>query len=84
MDKSTGFDAENFANRLAKEGVATRPFFYPLHLQPVGEASKIKIKKYKYPVAERISKQSLYLQSGLGLKDWQIEKVCKVIRKYLG
>jgi len=81
LNESTGFNAENFAMKLIKEGIATRPFFYPLHLQPV-------LKKFikaggKYPIAERIAKQGLYLPSGLGLKDWQIKKVCETIRKLL-
>jgi perosamine synthetase len=81
LNESTGFNAENFAMKLIKEGIVTRPFFYPLHLQPV-------LKKFikaggKYPVAERIAKQGLYLPSGLGLKDWQIDRVCKAIKKLL-
>ena len=82
LDEATGFNTETFAKELAKNGIATRPFFYPLHLQPV--LRKLNIKpKGKYPVAERISRQGLYLPSGLGLKDWQIEKVCRVIKKIL-
>lgn len=82
LDESTGFNAEIFAKKLFKEGIETRPFFYPLHLQPAFKKMNIKLKG-RYPVAERIAKQGLCLPSGLGLKDWQIEKVCKVIKKIL-
>jgi len=82
LKESTGFNAESFAKKLAKEGIATRPFFYPLHLQPVLLKLKIKIGK-NFPVAEKIAKQGLYLPSGLGLKDWQINKVCQKIKKIL-
>lgn len=82
LDESTGFNAKSFAQKLAENGIATRPFFYPLHLQPV--LRKLNIKpKGKYPIAERIARQGLYLPSGLGLKDWQIKKVCRVIKKIL-
>ena len=82
LDKSTGFTAATFAKKLAAEGIDTRPFFYPLHLQPVFKKLNIRFKG-KYPIAERIARQGLYLPSGLGLKDWQVEKVCIVIRKLL-
>jgi len=82
LNESTGFTAKDLAEKLAERSIMTRPFFYPLHLQPA--LRKLNIKpKGKYPVAERISKQGLFLPSGLGLKDWQIEKVCRVIKKLL-
>lgn len=82
LDKSTGFNAESFAKKLAQRSIATRPFFYPLHLQPV--LRKIGIMPGgKYPVAERIAKQGLYLPSGLGLKNEQIKKVYSTIKNLL-
>jgi len=79
LDKSTAFDAESFAEELAEKGIQTRPFFYPLNLQPVFQ----NFKKTKCPVAEKIEKQGLYLPSGLGLKDWQIKRVVREIKKIL-
>ena len=35
LDKSTGMDAVEFANRLRSKGVDTRPFFLGMHEQPV-------------------------------------------------
>jgi len=82
LNESTGFSAETFAQKLAAEGIDTRPFFYPLHLQPVFKKLKIKCKG-TYPVAERIARQGLYLPSGLALRDWQIGKVCRAIKGLL-
>jgi perosamine synthetase len=82
LDEATGFNAETFAKKLAGKGIDTRPFFYPLHLQPLLKEFKIR-SKGKYPVAEKIAKQGLYLPSGLGLKDWQIDQVCRTIKKLL-
>lgn len=82
-DESTGFNAETFAKKLAKEGIQTRPFFYPLHLQPVWKKRGIKTKAGKCPVAEKISKYGLYLPSGLGLKKEEIRKVAAAITKML-
>ena len=82
LDESTGFNAEEFAKKLAEEEIAARPFFYPLHLQPVLKETNIK-PRGEYPIAERIAEQGLYLPSGLGLKDWQIDKVCEAVKKIL-
>lgn len=82
LDESTGFTADSFAKRLGQERIGTRPFFYPLHLQPVCKKLKID-SKGNYPVAERIAKQGLYLPSGLGLKNNQINVVCNRIKTLL-
>lgn len=81
LDKSTGFTAESFAKRLAKEGVQTRPFFYPMHSQPVFET--LMKKKDAFLVSEHIAKYGLYLPSGLGLKTSEIRKVCSIVKKIL-
>jgi len=83
LDRSTGFNAKTFAKKLMEKGVQTRPFFYPLHSQPLWGKLRIKIKKGKYPVAEYIEKQGLYLPSGLALKDEEIKKVCGIIKTLL-
>lgn len=83
LDKSTDFDAETFAQKLAEKGIQTRPFFYPLHLQPVWRKKGIKIKADRCPVAEKIAKYGLYLPSGLGLKKEEIKKVAATIKKIL-
>lgn len=80
LDKSTGLNAESFAKKLENLGVQTRPFFYPMNLQPVFRSLKI---KGDFSVSERIEKQGLYLPSGLGLKDIQIKEVANVIKKIL-
>jgi perosamine synthetase len=35
LDKSFGLNAKTVMNLLNKTGVGTRPFFYPMHLQPI-------------------------------------------------
>ncbi len=51
--------------KLANAGVGTRPFFYPMHLQPVFKKMGL-FKNESYPVAECIAEQGFYLPSGLG------------------
>ena len=82
LDESTGYTAETFMSALAKKGIGTRHFFYPLHLQPILKREGIK-SRGEYPVAERIAKQGLYLPSGLGLRNREIDKVCQEVANAL-
>jgi perosamine synthetase len=82
LSEEVDMNAAEFAEKLARQGVETRPFFLGMHQQPVllerglfcGES---------YPVTERLAKQGLYLPSGLTLTEDQIEYVCEVVRSTL-
>lgn len=83
VDESTHMDAVEFAKRLQTLGVQTRPFFLGMHEQPVFLDRGL-FKGEHYPVAERISRQGLYLPSGLALTEAQLEQSCKAVRNVLG
>lgn len=76
-------DAEMMMELLGKRGVATRPFFFPMHEQPV-------LKKMGFNgegpchVAERLARRGLYLPSGLALNREQVERVVAVVADELG
>ncbi len=60
--------------KLAEIGIGTRPFFYPMHQQPVFK----KMSWYEnesYPVAERLSERGFYIPSGLAITEEQIHIV---------
>jgi perosamine synthetase len=67
-------DSDILATKLRARGIDTRPFFYPLHLQPL-------LKKYAsskqaaLPVTERLAKQGIYLPSYIGIANDDIEYV---------
>jgi perosamine synthetase len=67
-------DSDILASKLKARGVDTRPFFYPLHLQPL-------LKKYALgkqavlPVTERLAKQGIYLPSFIGIASDDIDYV---------
>lgn len=82
LDESTGFDAVRFAQKLKDQGIETRPFFLGMHEQPAFQKMGL-FHHEKYPVAERIARQGLYLPSGLTLTEKQIDLVCIAINKYL-
>lgn len=79
IDESIGMNGEQFAKRLAEEGVTTRPFFYPIHFQPVFKDMEL-FENESHPIAERIAKQGLYLPSGLTLTEEQIKKVATAVK----
>jgi perosamine synthetase len=80
LDDTVEFDAEEAMTRLAKLGVGCRPFFYPMHQQPVlGEFGLFKGEAY--PVAERMYQRGFYVPSGLALTDEQILKVLNALKQ---
>ncbi len=78
VGEACGLDAAELARRLRAQGVETRPFFLGMHEQPVLHERGL-FAGERYPVAERLARQGLYLPSGLSLTDEQIETVaCRV------
>ena len=86
LKKKSPIKLETLMKKLRKEGVETRNFFWPLHEQPVLKKMGF-FKKIKLPVAEHISRNGLYLPSGLSISASQqkyvINKIKKIISKYL-
>jgi perosamine synthetase len=82
VDESTGMDAAEFAQRLAENGVMTRPFFLGMHEQPVFRQMGLFSDEH-YPVVERLSRQGLYLPSGLTLTEEQLDRVCSAVKEVL-
>ena len=75
-------DAESVMAKLAAEGIGTRPFFYPLHQQPILRECGL-FAGENYPVAERMYKQGFYVPSGLALTAAQIERVVDALKQVL-
>jgi perosamine synthetase len=68
------FDAEEAMKRLASMGVGTRPFFWPMHEQPVFKKIGLFVDE-KHPVAERLARRGFYIPSGLTLTNEQMKIV---------
>ena len=83
LNDSIKFDAKEAIKLLRVGNIECRPFFYPMHQQPV----LIKMGFFQiesYPVAERLSKRGLYIPSGMALTDEQINRVAKKVIEVLG
>jgi perosamine synthetase len=77
------FDAQEAMRRFTEHEIGTRPFFWPMHEQPVFRKAGL-FPGERYPVAERIARRGFYLPSGLALTTQQIEKVAAAAIKILG
>jgi perosamine synthetase len=80
LDDAVPFDAREAMARLGKEGIGTRPFFYPMHRQPVLNRMGL-FEGESYPVAERLAERGFYIPSGLRLTNDEMQEVAdKVLR----
>lgn len=82
LASETGLNANTMMEELGKKGIGTRPFFLGLHEQPVLHSLGL-FKGEHYPVTERISRQGLYLPSGLTLTEKQINEVVSAVSEVL-
>ncbi|MBM4136512.1 MAG: DegT/DnrJ/EryC1/StrS family aminotransferase [Nitrospira sp.] len=82
VKENTGMNALDFAQKLALKGIETRPFFLGMHEQPVFHKMGLFVDE-KYPVAERLARQGLYIPAGLTIRESEIEQVCEAIRDIL-
>jgi perosamine synthetase len=77
------FDAEEAMRHLGGQGIGTRPFFWPMHEQPVFRRLGL-FEGESHPVAERLARRGFYIPSGLALTETQMEKVVAAVRKLMG
>ena len=80
LDDGVPFDAKEAVKRLDKLGIGARPYFWPMHEQPVFKKMGLFTGEI-YPVAERIARRGFYIPSGLALTDEQMEQVADAMRK---
>lgn len=82
LDDSVDFDASEAMARLAARGIGSRPFFWPMHEQPVFGKRGL-FSGQRLPHAERIARRGFYLPSGLALTEQQIDECAGALRQIL-
>ncbi len=82
LDDALPCDAAEAMARLRRAGVGTRPFFWPMHEQPVFRRMGL-FGGEQHPVAERLARRGFYLPSGLALTDQQIEQTAQAVREHV-
>jgi perosamine synthetase len=76
------FDASEAMKQLSAAGIGTRPFFWPMHEQPVLRRMGL-FGDVSCPVAERLARRGFYLPSGVTLTHEQVDQICGALRGVL-
>jgi len=74
--------AKEVMKELEHYQIGTRPFFYPMHKQPVFRKMKLFLED-NLPNGEKLYKKGFYIPGGLAITKSQIEEVSKVLHKVL-
>lgn len=82
LDDSVPFEAKEAMARLGKLGIGSRPFFWPMHEQPVLRKMGLFAGEH-HPVAERIARRGFYIPSGMALSDEQMQRSAAAVREIL-
>ncbi|PWS26425.1 aminotransferase DegT [Pedobacter yonginense] len=76
-------EKEGLIDCLNQNKIATRPFFWCMHEQPIFKQMGF-FEKESFPNAEKLARRGFYLPSGLGLENDDLERVVSVIKQYKG
>jgi perosamine synthetase len=79
LEGSAGMDATEAMHRLAEAGIGTRPFFWPMHEQPVFRRMGL-FATESYPVAERLGRRGFYIPSGMALTEEQMRRTADALK----
>jgi perosamine synthetase len=82
LDDELDVDAAGMMKLLTARDIGTRPFFWPMHEQPVFKKMGL-FNDERYPIAERIARRGFYIPSGLALTVEQMERVVEVLKEVL-
>jgi perosamine synthetase len=82
LDDDVSFDAREAMSRMAKHAIGTRPFFWPMHEQPVLQRLGY-FADERHPVSEKIARRGFYVPSGLAITGEQIERSAAALKQIL-
>ena len=75
-------NAKEVMSQLSELGIGTRPFFYPMHNQPVFNKMGLFLDN-ELPNSEKLYEKGFYIPSGLALTEIQINQVSEAMHKVL-
>ena len=78
-----GVDREAVMDRLARQGIPTRPYFPPIHLQPLYR-ERFGYREGDFPRTEDASRRTLALPFHGNLGEAEVETVCRALEGALG
>lgn len=79
LKDNVSLNAEAAMKNLAGKKIDTRPFFYPMHRQPVFKKMNL-FNNESYPVSEKLAERGFYLPSGLALTEQQISRIIEAVK----
>jgi len=82
LKEDAPFDAIEVMEQLAKHKISTRPFFWPIHKQPVFRKMGL-FRDISCPISERLARRGFYIPSGLGLTENQLTQVAEITKSIL-
>lgn len=82
LKKETKMKASDAIKKMNKLGIGCRPFFCPMHMQPIFKKMGL-FKNEKYPVAETLYRNGFYVPSGLSLNKYKISNVSRALFKII-
>ena len=82
MKDNSGPKAKDIMSELGNYKIGTRPFFWPMHLQPVFNKMGLFLDN-SHPNSEHIANFGFYLPSGLGNTDDEIIYTAKTLKEIL-
>jgi perosamine synthetase len=71
----SGISRDALSTRLEGHGIETRPFFYPLHIQPPYQSQA----REDYPISVDLSARGLSLPTANDIRNEDVERVCWAI-----
>ena len=82
LKKDYKMNAIQVMDKLKEEGIGTRPFFYPMHKQPVFNNKGMFVNE-TYEGAEYLAEKGFYVPSGIGITEEEMEIVADKLKKVL-
>lgn len=82
LNKNLHMSGVDAIKKLNQMGIGCRPFFYPMHLQPVFKKMGL-FNGEHYPVSENLYQNGFYIPSGLALENEEIERVSQSVMDIL-
>ena len=80
--KDKAISLEEIIFELKKEGIGTRPFFYPMHKQPVFIKNGL-FNNLSFPNSENLYERGFYLPSGLTLNYEKIYRISETLNRIM-
>ena len=75
-------DAKYWMRKLSEKGIGTRPFFYPMHMQPCLK-NYLQTEHPSFPNSERLTTHGFYLPRGVTISIHQISQIAEQIESLI-